>query len=95
MPDSSRVTRSRFEYEEEGQVAYLEFEVDERGWITLLHTEVPTELRGRGIAGVLVRTALEYARDNHLRLDVLCPLATDYLKRHPELQEGLRSKPKP
>lgn len=86
MPNRSQVTRSRFEYEEEGKVAFLEFETDDLGWITLLQTEVPRELRGRGIAGILVRTAFEYARDRHLRIDVLCPLAADYLKRHPELK---------
>lgn len=88
MPRPSRVTRSRFEYEEEGKVAFLEFETDDLGWITLLRTEVPNELRGRGIAAELVRTAFEYAREHRLRVDVLCPLAADYLKRHPELRGG-------
>ena len=45
------VTRSRFELEEMGETAYLEFDMDSAGWITLLHTEVPEALRGRGIAG--------------------------------------------
>jgi predicted GNAT family acetyltransferase len=88
MSKPSRVTRSRFEFEEEGKVAFLEFETDDLGWITLLRTEVPNELRGRGIAGELVQTAFEYARERRLRVDVLCPLAADYLKRHPELRGG-------
>ncbi|HEU4636328.1 MAG TPA: GNAT family N-acetyltransferase [Edaphobacter sp.] len=88
MPKPSRVTRSRFEYEEDGKVAILEFETDDLGWITLLRTEVPDALRGRGIAGELLRTAFQYARERHLRVDVLCPLAADYLKRHPELKDG-------
>jgi hypothetical protein len=92
MSKPAKVTRSRFEYEEEGQLAWLDFETDDHGWITLLHTEVPPSLRGRGIAGMLVRTALEHARDNNLRLDVVCPLAADFLKRHPELKPpGSRS----
>jgi predicted GNAT family acetyltransferase len=86
MPRTSHVTRSRFEYEEDGKVAFLEFETDDLGWITLLRTEVPKELRERGIAGELVKAAFEYAREHRLRVDVLCPLATDYLKRHPELR---------
>jgi uncharacterized protein len=93
MSKASRVTRSRFEFEEEGRTAYLEFETDDRGWLTLLHTEVPPQLRGRGIAGTLVRTAFEYARDNRLRVDVICPLAADYLRRHPEIKASLNSKP--
>jgi predicted GNAT family acetyltransferase len=86
MSTPTKVTRSRFEYEESGHVAYLEFETDDRGWITLLHTEVPSAIRGQGIAGLLVRTALDYARDNKFRLDVVCPLAADFLNRHPELR---------
>lgn len=86
MPKPSKVTRSRFEYEEEGKIAFLEFETDDLGWITFLHTEVPEALRGRGVAGELMQTAFQFAREHHLRVDVLCPLAADYLRRHPELR---------
>jgi uncharacterized protein len=78
--------RSRFEFEEGGEIAYLEFEVDSGGWITLLHTEVPQSLRGRGVAGMLARTALEYARDNNLKVDLICPLVADYVSKNPEFQ---------
>jgi uncharacterized protein len=78
--------RSRFEFEEGGEIAYLEFEVDSGGWITLLHTEVPGALRGRGVAGMLARTALEYARDNNLKVDLICPTVADYVSKHPEYQ---------
>lgn len=86
MPKRSRVTRSRFEYEEDGMVAFLEFETDDLGWITFLRTEVPEPLRGRGVAGELLRTGFQYARERQLRVDVLCPLAAGYLQRHPELR---------
>lgn len=86
MSNRRQVTKSRFEFEEDNKVAYLEVEIDDHGWITLVHTEVPPDLRGQGIAGTLLRTALEYARDNRLRIDVICPLAADYIKRHPELK---------
>ncbi len=84
--DASQVSRNRFEFEEEGETAYLEFEVDGHGWMTLWHTEVPPRLRGRGIAGMLAQTAFEYARDNQLKVDVICPIASDYVKKHPEFQ---------
>jgi predicted GNAT family acetyltransferase len=77
---------SRFELEENGETAYLEFEVDQTGWITLYHTEVPPALRGRGIAGTLAKTALEYARDHQLKVDVVCPLVANYLSKNPEFQ---------
>ncbi len=81
------VSRNRFEFEDEGETAYLEFDVDGRGWITLWHTEVPPKLRGRGIAGILAQTAFEYARDNQLKVDVICPSAKAYVEKHPEFKE--------
>jgi predicted GNAT family acetyltransferase len=69
-----------------GETAYLEFDLDSAGWITLLHTEVPEALRGRGIAGELAKTGLEYARDNQLKVDVICPLVANYISKHPEFQ---------
>jgi predicted GNAT family acetyltransferase len=84
--EASEVSRSRFEFEDEGETAYLEFDLDGQGWITLWHTEVPPRLRGRGIAGVLAQTAFEYARDNNLKVDVICPLAKAYAEKHPEFK---------
>jgi hypothetical protein len=83
---SKEKTMSRFELEEEGETAYLEFELDKAGWITLWHTEVPQALRWRGLASVLAKTALEYARDNHLKVDVICPSVAGYLAKNPEFQ---------
>ncbi len=77
---------SRFEVEENGETAYLSFEVDNTGWMTLWHTEVPEALRGRGLAGTLAKTALEYARDHELKVDVVCPSVASYISRHPEFQ---------
>jgi predicted GNAT family acetyltransferase len=79
-------TMSRFEVEQDGQTAYLEFELDKAGWITLWHTQVPEELRGRGIAGMLAKTALDYAEENHLKVDVICPVVAGYIANHPEYQ---------
>jgi predicted GNAT family acetyltransferase len=86
MSQMHRVTRSRFELEEAGETAYLEFDQDSAGWITLIHTEVPAALRGRGIAGVLAQPGLEYARENGLTVDVVCPMVAGYLAKHPEFQ---------
>ena len=78
--------RSRFEFEENQETAYLEFEIDSGGWITLWHTEVPEALRGRGVAGMLAKTALEYARDQKLKVDVVCPSVADYIAKNPEFK---------
>jgi predicted GNAT family acetyltransferase len=84
VPNPKQGFRSRFEIDEEGQTAYLEFEVDESGWMTIWHTEVPEALRGRGIANMLARTALDYARDRNLKVDVICPSTADFIRKNPE-----------
>jgi predicted GNAT family acetyltransferase len=86
MSKPTRVTRSRFELPQNGKTAYLEFDTDDQGWLTLIHTEVPKDLRGQGLALELVTTAFQYARDNNLRVDLLCPVAAHIVSTHPEFQ---------
>ena len=83
---------SRFEIAEDGQTAYLEFELDGAGWMTIWHTEVPEALRGRGLATELVKSAFDYARASELRVDVICPIALQYLEQHPELRSLVKGK---
>lgn len=77
------VAEHRYEIHTEGQVAIL---VYKRGVnrISLLHTEVPPALEGRGIAGMLARAALEAARADGLEVVPLCPYVAAYIRRHQE-----------
>jgi predicted GNAT family acetyltransferase len=88
----TQVTRSRFEIVQDGATSYLEFETDGHGWMTLWHTEVAEAQRGQGIALELVTTAFQYAKDHHLRVDVICPVALHILEKHPEFQSLVRPK---
>jgi uncharacterized protein len=90
--EPEKVTRSRFEIEDGGEVAYLEFDTDSQGWMTIWHTEVPTAMRGRGVASELAQSAFEYAQQQHLRVDVMCPLAAAFLSKHPEYNSSVRKK---
>jgi predicted GNAT family acetyltransferase len=65
-------------------IARLVYRYDPAGRLVLVHTEVPPALSGRGIAGQLAKTALEFARDGHLRVVPECPFVKAYLARHPE-----------
>lgn len=53
------------------------------------HTEVPRALEGRGIAALLVRTAVEYARSHGMRVAPHCSYVRTYLRRHPEMHDVL------
>jgi predicted GNAT family acetyltransferase len=52
--------------------------------ITFTHTEVPSSLRGRGIASKLIQTALEDARAEELMVVPLCSFVAGYIRKHPE-----------
>ena len=51
----------------------------------LVHTEVPDELRGRGIGGRLVRAAVERAGLEDMTVVPLCRYARRWLETHPDL----------
>jgi len=82
-PAPERVTTGRFELERDGQVASLEYTVAGHV-LALLHSEIPEALRGRGIASTLAKTALDWARENRMKVDVVCPFVAAYLETHPE-----------
>jgi uncharacterized protein len=75
--------RSRFELEDEGVTAFIDF-TRSGDTITLVHTEVPERLEGRGIGTMLVRFAIAYIRDKGLKVVPRCPFVVSYLKRHPK-----------
>jgi uncharacterized protein len=54
--------------------------------IFFIHTEVPPELEGQGVASQLVKTALDDARRQHLAVVPFCPFVAGYIQRHPDYQ---------
>jgi uncharacterized protein len=54
--------------------------------ITFLHTFVPEEMRGRGVAQQLAHAGLEHAKAESLEVEPLCTFVQSYLKQHPEYQ---------
>lgn len=73
----------RFEANVDGHLSVAEYEFRD-GEIAFTHTFVPTELRGRGIAEKLVRTALEFARDQQLRVVPECSYVAAFIRRNRE-----------
>lgn len=76
--------RGQFEIHRNGETAFLAYEIDGEGWISLLHTQVPQPVRGQGIANELAKKALDYAKDHQLKVDVVCPVVFHYVNKHPE-----------
>ena len=86
QPAPELVTTGRFELERDGHVASLQYTVAGHV-LALLHTEIPDALRGSGIASTLAQTALDWARDHHLKVDVVCPFVAAFLETHPEYSD--------
>jgi predicted GNAT family acetyltransferase len=78
--------KSRIETYVDGKLAKIDYSLSP-GKIIYIHTEVPAELEGRGIAGQLAHFALEYAREEKLQVVPICRYVQSYLKRHPEYQD--------
>jgi uncharacterized protein len=85
-PAAELVTTGRFELERDGHVATLLYTL--AGHVLgLVETEVPEALHGTGTGSALVKSALDYAREQHLKVDVTCPFVAGYLQKHPEYSD--------
>lgn len=78
-----RADRKRFEATLDGAQGRIEYRLSP-GVMTIVHTEVDPALEGRGVAGALVRAALEHARALGLKVDPECSYTRSYMERHPE-----------
>jgi hypothetical protein len=87
--------------DERRYVALLDGEL--AGWVeygrvqarlVALHTEVPPEFGGRGIASALVRRVLDDARAAGQKVTPRCPFFQAHFRRHPE-EEDLLAAPLP
>lgn len=76
---------SRFEVTVDGRFAGEAHYVLADGVATFDHTEVREEFGGRGIAGRLVRYALDDVRAaGEWKIVPVCPYVTRWLRAHPE-----------
>jgi predicted GNAT family acetyltransferase len=53
------------------------------------HTEVGDKLRGKNVGYQLVHTAVEYAREHHMKIIPLCPFANATFKKRSEFSDVL------
>ena len=81
--------QSRYETTVDGKSAFAAYNRN-GDTITFTHTEVPPELEGRGIAGAIVKHALDDARSQKLGVVAACAYVAQYVRRHPEYQDLLR-----
>jgi predicted GNAT family acetyltransferase len=82
--------RQRFAITIDDHEAELDYE-REGDVLVITHTGVPAAIGGRGIAGVLVQAAVDFARANGLRVRPACSYAASWMDRHRDEVGALRA----
>lgn len=77
----------RFEAQVDGHLARLDYQRQD-GVLQIDYVFVPSEIGGRGIGGMLVRAALEWAQQEGLKPNPICGFARRYLEKNPEFQDS-------
>lgn len=85
---TDNVAAHRFQAVVDGHTAVAIYRLEE-GSIRFIHTLVPEELRGRGIANALVVHALADVRARGLQVTPQCPVFAAYMRGHAETQDLL------
>jgi len=72
-----------FELFVDGHRAFIDYKQKGDNYY-LIHTEVPVELEGKGVAPALVTKVFDYLEANNFKIVPYCAYIKVYLKRHPE-----------
>ena len=83
FPIHHKPEQGRFEVQLDGDAAYLEY-LDRGKTLVMTHTFVPPSLRGKGLAGQLTRSALDFARREGKSVDPQCSYVAAWLDQHAE-----------
>jgi uncharacterized protein len=75
----------RFSTVVDGVDAHLEYRLH-GDVMTIMHTGVPEAIGGRGIAGALVKAAMDHARAEGLKVNPACSYSAVWMERHPDYQ---------
>jgi uncharacterized protein len=74
--------RNRYEFDVDGGEAFAFYRRAD-GVMTFTHTEVPAQLRGRGLGSQMMQAVLRDVRAQGLKVVPRCPFVADYIRRNP------------
>jgi predicted GNAT family acetyltransferase len=86
---SDNPARHRYELAVDGHIAATYYAIAD-GVITFIHTEVPPELGGKGIASKLIGGALDQVRAKGLKVIAQCPFVKAFIDKHADYQDLLK-----
>ena len=75
-----------FEVWIDGYLSKLDYMQDRKNFV-ITHVGVYPGHRGQGVAAKIVEAALQYARENSLRVIPMCSYAAAYIRRNPQHRE--------
>jgi predicted GNAT family acetyltransferase len=76
--------KARYEVLADGDLAgFVQYQLRQND-IAFTHTQTEFQFRGRGIAGHLVRAALDSARERGLQVLPYCPFVRTWIGEHPD-----------
>jgi predicted GNAT family acetyltransferase len=85
IPIQHNAAAHRFEAIVEGMLCRADYRMH-GDTMMLVHTEVPSQLEGRGIAAALVKAAFQHAADNGMDVLPVCSYVRSWVRRHPEVE---------
>jgi|SRR5579859_1922708 len=78
----------QFELLAGSDVGLLQYRIRD-GRMVVYHTEVPRHLERRGLAARMTHAALQFAREQKLRVEPRCPYTAAFFRKHPEYSDLL------
>lgn len=77
----TKSNKGTFSIDEHGEsIAEMVYEIENKGTITIVHTEVKEGFEGKGIGQQLVEESVKYARENHIKIKATCVFAKNILQ---------------
>jgi predicted GNAT family acetyltransferase len=83
---SDNISRNRYELEIDGVIAYVNY-TRAGDTVSFDHTEVPSQLAGKGVGSRLARGALELARSAGVKVIPRCGYIAEFIRKHAEYQD--------
>ncbi|MGZ4476441.1 MAG: GNAT family N-acetyltransferase [Nocardioides sp.] len=85
---AQNTSQHRYEIRVGGAPAgFTQYLTRDRTHFDFVHTEIDDAYAGQGLAGVLVRTALDDVRAQGKRAIPHCPFVASYIHKHPEYED--------
>jgi uncharacterized protein len=75
----------------EGKESYVLYRMQKNNIMNIFRTYVPPEKRNKGLAGKVVKAALDYARENNLKVIPACSYTEYFISKNKEYEDLVKN----